>query len=115
MSAADLRGPYPLTRQSIVTAVPENCVGVYAFGEWTPLGGMWVKRIGHTTSSMREELTACLGRYALFQFLCCESAEDMYACECQLYHRFMPQEGHGHPVAPEDVTATCPVCGVRAS
>ena len=110
MPQTELKGPFPLNREAIdsaVTATP----GVYALG-YIEVGGDFIpKYVGGSDDNVRQSLKDWVNsKYSKFKFECYDSAEASFAKECRLYHDWKEQlDNQEHPKK-LNIRWKCPCC-----
>jgi hypothetical protein len=106
-----LRGPFPLTYESIGHEVDMHSSGTFVTGA-TLRGRFEVARVGRSDSDVRRELQQFVGRYLEYQFECFPSGRLAYERECEIFHVFSPPDNRGqHPRVVTSSLWVCPRCG----
>lgn len=107
-------GPYSLTDEEIESNVSGGLPGVYALGSFRPDGSSAIEYVGRSDEDVRERLRLHTPySHAQFCFVYCQSAEEAYQIECELFHEFRPAENYVHPTHPEGSALHCAICGYR--
>jgi hypothetical protein len=107
-------GPYSLTDEDIASNVSASLPGVYALGSFRPDGSCSVEYVGRSDEDIRERLRLHTPRsHPQFYFTYCQSEEEAYRIECELFHAFHPPENYVHPTRPQHSDLQCAMCGHR--
>ena len=107
---AELLGPFELTFEGVLEAMPKVQRGVFALGHLDSAGRFRIERIGREDGDLRLRLQALIGSSNRFKFAPAATALDAFESECELFHRFRPPGNIIHPVRPEGSGWRCPVC-----
>jgi hypothetical protein len=114
MAYLRMRGPYPLTDDTIDQKITENAPGNFAIGEEGSSGAFLVGYVGRSDSDIKASLKAWSAKVkskTSFKFSYAPSSHAAYEKECENFHDFSPPGRHVHPFPPRGETWRCPRCG----
>lgn len=111
MASSGLRGPFPLTNESIGNNVTRKSPGAYALGS-SKDGTFYIYYVGRADVSVASRLHDHVGKYDRFKYEYYGSAKAAFEKECRLYHDFEPRDNKVHPARPAGSGWKCPVCKV---
>jgi hypothetical protein len=111
MAVPELSETFKLSDEAINNIVTKTSPGVYALDK-TSSGPFKPSYVGRSDSDINARLHrwANDGRYKFFQGRYCDSAEEAFEAECQLYHALAPEDNINHPARPNGSNWSCPVC-----
>jgi hypothetical protein len=102
-----LQGPYPICE--VAELVEPETMGVYVLSD----DGEHAAYVGRSDYDLQQRIinSAAQGSYVAFWFDYASSPTDAYKYECELYHKFEPEDNEVHPAVPENANWRCPVEG----
>jgi hypothetical protein len=116
MMNTGLRGPFPLTLESIgLAAATAAESGVYALGYVDAKARFCVTFVGTALGDMQSALRGHIGTAQCFKLELYASPEKAFIKACELFHDFRPAGNFLHPDRPRDAAWRCPRCSPRAS
>ncbi len=108
----NLKGPFPLTMESIEREIQGRSPGNYALGSVE--GHVFIVRyIGRSDYDLRSCLADWLGKYPMFKCCYALSPRAAYEKECMNYHDFGENrmlDNLRHPAVVDGKDWKCPVC-----
>ena len=110
MTSITLKGPHPLTFDSIELVLPKARTGVFTLGYLDRDGRFRVQTVGRDDYDVRARLSELIGSSALFKFAVMASAREAFDQECALFHSLRPPSTVIHPVRQRGTNWQCPHC-----
>jgi len=107
---AGLRGPFPLTPDTIAEEVVDNSPGAFALGHTDRLGRFVISYVGSSGDDLRTKLKGHVGTAPQFKFRHYANPKPAFEKECELFHQFLPPGNILHPSRPRGSDWTCPRC-----
>ena len=111
MATSGLRGPFPLTRDSVNQNVTRTSPGAYALGR-TRERTFYIDYVGRSDSDVNDRLRNHVGKYAEFKYEYYGSAKAAFEKECNLFHDFSPPDNDVHPARPQGSSWKCSRCNI---
>ena len=107
-----MRGPYPLSRQSVEIRVPPHVKGVYCLSK----GKDGYRIIARAEEDLRESIKRHTHEYTMFWYEPALSDRECFTIECSQYHKCADTKSLAddvHPDAPPETDYVCPICGKK--
>ena len=105
-----MQGPYPIL--DIDTYVTPDSIGSYILSR----GSNAAHYVGRSDTDLNSRLKSHRGTgYVSFWFELASSPLEAFYSECDLYHKYNPQDNEMHPTAPPMASWKCPVPGCKRS
>lgn len=113
MRDSGLKGSFRLSRSQIDAQVSSVSPGIFALGQRSADGAKFtIWRVGRSDADLCRHLHKYVGKYSFFKFDYAESASEAFERECDLFHRFSPQDNRTHPTRPMGTRWRCPRCEI---
>lgn len=117
MASTGLKGPFPLTEDSIDNEVTRTSPGAYALGYLNDNRTFIVSYVGRSDDDLNGRLKKWVGKknYKRFKYDYFGSPKAAFEKECRLYHDFggkQKLDNDVHPARPENTNWECPVCTI---
>lgn len=109
-SGSGLRGPFPLSPDSIAEEIVDGSPGAYALGCTDRLGRFVISYVGSAGDDLKNRLRAHIGTAPQFKFRHFAAQRAAFEKECELFHQFMPTGNFLHPSRPAATDWSCPRC-----
>lgn len=109
-TGAGLRGPFPLTPDSIAEELVNGSPGAYALGYTDRFGRFVISYVGSGGEDLKAKLKGHVGTAPQFKFRHYADQKPAFEKECELFHQFRPSGNFLHPSRPHGADWTCPRC-----
>ena len=111
MASSGLRGPFPLTEDSIKNNVIRRSPGAYALGHQDG-NTFYISYVGRSDTDVGGRLRDHVGASPQFKYGYYAAGIEVFEKECRLYHDFGSSGNKRHPDRPAGKAWECPVCTI---
>ena len=114
MAKLEMKGSFPLTKDSINKEITKESAGNYAFG-YVKDKTFYIKYVGRSDTNLNDRIKHGIGNYKNFKFSYALSPKNAFEKECQNYHDFGEDkklDNDIHPDRPDNSNWECPICDI---